>query len=444
MASASSSARRKSLSNRIDSTKEVHIRLKLLTKTNVHCVVSALPYAQISQSLLQKQKVKQMKDKNRAVLTGTHFMSGDIACAEGAVAAGCRFFGGYPITPATEISERMSRRLVEVKGVYIQMEDEIGSIASVIGASYAGKKAMTATSGPGFSLMQENIGLAVMTEAPLVIVNIMRGGPSTGQPTMPSQQDIMQAKWGSHGDYEIIALTPSSVQEMFNLTIECFNLAEVYRVPTMLLADEIIGHMWERVKIPSPEDIITIDRKKPHVAPGEYKPFKPDKNLVPPMACFGEGYRFHATGLTHDENGLPSTVSIKVQTELVQRLCEKIRRNAADITRVEKTMIDDAEVVVIAYGITSRAALSAIRKARKSGLKAGLLRLITVWPFPEKLVASIARKVKAIIVPEMNYGQLVREVERVAKATPVTLLSKLGEEPHRPMEIVEAIRKALK
>lgn len=385
-----------------------------------------------------------MKDKNRAVLTGTHFMSGDIACAEGAVAAGCRFFGGYPITPATEISERMSRRLVEVKGVYIQMEDEIGSIASVIGASYAGKKAMTATSGPGFSLMQENIGLAVMTEAPLVIVNIMRGGPSTGQPTMPSQQDIMQAKWGSHGDYEIIALTPSSVQEMFNLTIECFNLAEVYRVPTMLLADEIIGHMWERVKIPSPEDIITIDRKKPHVAPGEYKPFKPDKNLVPPMACFGEGYRFHATGLTHDENGLPSTVSIKVQTELVQRLCEKIRRNAADITRVEKTMIDDAEVVVIAYGITSRAALSAIRKARKSGLKAGLLRLITVWPFPEKLVASIARKVKAIIVPEMNYGQLVREVERVAKVTPVTLLSKLGGEPHRPMEIVEAIRKALK
>ena len=385
-----------------------------------------------------------MKDKNRVVLTGTHFMSGDIACAEGAVAAGCRFFGGYPITPATEISERMSRRLVEVKGVYIQMEDEIGSIASVIGASYAGKKAMTATSGPGFSLMQENIGLAVMTEAPLVIVNIMRGGPSTGQPTMPGQQDIMQAKWGSHGDYEIIALTPSSVQEMFNLTIECFNLAEVYRVPTMLLADEIIGHMWERVKIPSPEDIITIDRKKPHVAPGEYKPFKPDKNLVPPMACFGEGYRFHATGLTHDENGLPSTVSIKVQTELVQRLCEKIRRNAADITRVEKTMIDDAEVVVIAYGITSRAALSAIRKARKSGLKAGLLRLITVWPFPEKLVASIARKVKAIIVPEMNYGQLVREVERVAKVTPVTLLSKLGGEPHRPMEIVEAIRKALK
>lgn len=385
-----------------------------------------------------------MKDKNRVVLTGTHFMSGDIACAEGAVAAGCRFFGGYPITPATEIAERMSRRLVEVKGVYVQMEDEIGSIAAVIGASYAGKKAMTATSGPGFSLMQENIGLAVMTEAPLVIVNIMRGGPSTGQPTMPGQQDIMQAKWGSHGDYEIIALTPSSVQEMFNLTIECFNLAEVYRVPTMLLADEIIGHMWERVKIPSPEDIITIDRKKPHVAPGEYKPFKPDKNLVPPMACFGEGYRFHATGLTHDENGLPSTVSIKVQTELVQRLCEKIRRNAADITRVEKTMIDDAEVVVIAYGITSRAALSAIRKARKSGLKAGLLRLITVWPFPEKLVASIARKVKAIIVPEMNYGQLVREVERVAKATPVTLLSKLGGEPHRPMEIVEAIRRALK
>jgi 2-oxoglutarate ferredoxin oxidoreductase subunit alpha len=385
-----------------------------------------------------------MKNMNRAVLTGTHFMSGDIACAEGAIAAGCRFFGGYPITPATEISERMSRRLAEVEGVYIQMEDEIGSIAAVIGASYAGKKAMTATSGPGFSLMQENIGLAVMTEAPLVIVNIMRGGPSTGQPTMPSQQDIMQAKWGSHGDYEIIALTPSSVQEMFDLTVECFNLAETYRVPTMLLADEVIGHMWERVKIPSPEGIVKVDREKPNVAPDEYKPYKPNKNLVPPMACFGEGYRFHATGLTHDESGLPSTVSIETQTELIQRLCEKIRKNASDITRVEKTMIDDAEVVVIAYGITSRAALSAVRKARKSGLKAGLLRLITVWPFPEKLVADIARKVKAIIVAEMNYGQLVREVERAAKTTPVTLLPKLGEEPHRPSEIVKVIRKLSK
>lgn len=385
-----------------------------------------------------------MEKKNRAVLTGTHFMSGDLACAEGAIAAGCQFFGGYPITPATEIAERMARRMPEIGGVYIQMEDEIGSLAAIIGASYAGKKAMTATSGPGFSLMQENIGLAVMTEAPLVIVDIMRGGPSTGQPTMPGQQDVMQAKWGSHGDYEIIALAPSSVQEMFDLTIECFNLAETYRVPVMLLADEIIGHMWERVRIPPPEEITLVSRKKPKVPPNEYHPFKPDGNLVPPMACFGEGYRFHATGLTHDERGAPKTVSIEEQTKLVKRLCDKIRKNSGKIIKVEKVMLEDAEVAIIAYGITSRAALSAVRKAREEGIKAGLLRLITIWPFPEELVAEIAKQVSVIIVPEMNYGQLVREVERAAKTTPVFLLSKFGEEPHRPSEIVEAMRRALK
>lgn len=380
-------------------------------------------------------------EKNRAVLTGTHFMSGDIACAEGALAAGCRFFGAYPITPATEIAERMARRLAEVDGVYIQMEDEIASIAAVIGASYTGKKAMTATSGPGFSLMQENIGLAVMTEAPLVIVNIMRGGPSTGQPTMPSQQDIMQAKWGSHGDYEIIALAPSSVQEMFDLTIECFNLAETYRVPVMLLSDAMIGHMWERVRIPQPQEIKLVSRKKPKVPPDEYQPFKPDENLVPPMACFGEGYRFHATGLTHDERGAPKTVSVQEQTQLVQRLCDKIRKNAHKIFKVEEVMLEDAEVAVLAYGITSRGAVSAVRKARKEGIRAGMLRLVTIWPFPEEIVAKIAEQVQAIIVPEMNYGQLVHEVERAAKTTPVFLLSKLGEEPHRPSEIVEAMRR---
>ncbi len=383
-----------------------------------------------------------MDKTSRAVLKGTHFMSGDLACAEGALAAGCRFFGGYPITPATEIAERMSRRLPEVDGVYIQMEDEIGSIAAVIGASYSGKKAMTATSGPGFSLMQENIGLAAMTEAPLVIVNIMRGGPSTGQPTMPSQQDIMQAKWGSHGDYEIIALAPSSVQEMFDLTIECFNLAETYRVPVILLADEIIGHMWERVEIPSQEKIAIITRKKPKVPPGKYQPFKPDGNLVPPMACFGEGYHFHATGLTHDEKGAPKTVSIEEQTKLVNRLCNKIRNNADDIIKINEVMLEDADVAVVAYGIASRAALSAVRKAREEGIKAGLLRLITIWPFPDKYISRLAAQVRTIIVPEMNCGQLVREVERAAKTTPVHLLSKLGEEPHRPSEIVEAMKRA--
>jgi 2-oxoglutarate ferredoxin oxidoreductase subunit alpha len=385
-----------------------------------------------------------MGNESRAVLTGTHFMSGDLACSEGALAAGCRFFGGYPITPATEISERMSRRLVEVGGVYVQMEDEIGSIAAVIGASYAGKKAMTATSGPGFSLMQENIGLAVMTETPLVIVNIMRGGPSTGQPTMPGQQDVMQARWGSHGDYEIIALAPSSVQEMFDLTIEGFNLAETYRVPVILLADEIIGHMWERVKIPPAEEITVVTRKKPKVPKTEYQPFKPDKDLVPPMACFGEGYHFHATGLTHDERGAPKTVSVEVQTKLVKRLSDKIRKNAEKIVKVQRLMLEDADVAVIAYGIPSRAALSAVRKARKEGIKAGLLRLVTIWPFPQDLVSEVAKQVKAIVVPEMNNGQLVREVERAAKMTPVILLSKLGEEPHRPSEIIEAMRRAVK
>ncbi|MCS7125150.1 MAG: 2-oxoacid:acceptor oxidoreductase subunit alpha [Candidatus Bathyarchaeota archaeon] len=378
---------------------------------------------------------------DKAVLTGVHFMSGDIACAEGAIAAGCRFFAGYPITPATEIAEHMAARMPEVGGIYIQMEDEIASIAAVIGASYAGLKAMTATSGPGFSLMQENIGLAVMTEAPCVIVDVMRGGPSTGQPTLPGQQDVMQVKWGSHGDYEIIALAPSSVQEMFDFTVEAFNLAETYRVPTFVMADEIVAHMWERVVIPPPENIRIVNRKKPSVSRDDYMPFMPDDDLVPPMACFGEGYRFHATGLTHDERGYPRTQDSEVQTRLVQRLCDKIRKNADKIVRVEEVMLDDADVVVVAYGIVARSALSAVRRAREQGVKAGLLRLITLWPFPGKHVAKAAEKAKAIIVPEMNCGQIVREVERAAKTTPAYHVPKLGENPHTPMEIFAAIRR---
>jgi 2-oxoglutarate ferredoxin oxidoreductase subunit alpha len=377
----------------------------------------------------------------KEMITGAHFMNGDVACAEGAIAAGCRFFAGYPITPATEIAEHLSERMPEVGGVYVQMEDEIGSMAAVIGASYTGLKAMTATSGPGFSLMQENIGLAVMTEAPCVIVDVMRGGPSTGQPTMPGQQDVMQAKWGSHGDYEIIALAPSSVQEMFNLTIEAFNLSETYRVPTMLLADEIVAHMWEKVVIPPAEKMKIVNRKKPNVSPEEYLPFMPDDDLVPPMACFGDGFSFHASGLTHDEHGYPQTQSSEVQQRLVSRLCDKIRKNADKIIRVDGVMLDDAEVVVVAYGIVARAGLSAVKKAREEGIKAGLLRPITLWPFPEKNVAEAAKKAEKIVVAEMNYGQLVREVERSAKETPVTFLSKLGEDPHTPMEILDAIRR---
>jgi 2-oxoglutarate ferredoxin oxidoreductase subunit alpha len=377
----------------------------------------------------------------RALLTGAHFLNGDVACAEGAIAAGCRFFAGYPITPATEIAEHLSQRMPEFGGIYVQMEDEIASMAAVIGASYAGLKAMTATSGPGFSLMQENIGLAVMTEAPCVVVDIMRGGPSTGQPTLPGQQDVMQAKWGSHGDYGIIALSPSSVQEMFDLTIEAFNLSETYRVPTLLMGDEIVAHMWEKVVIPCAEGIRTVNRKKPNVPRDKYMPFMPDDDLVPPMACFGEGYRFHATGLTHNEQGYPQTSSSEVQSRLVRRLCEKISQNEDKIVRVERVTLEDADVVVVAYGIVARAALSAVRKARASGIKAGLLRLITLWPFPEKQVAEIAGRAKAIVVPEMNCGQLVREVERAAKETPVAFLSKLGEDPHTPMEILEVIRR---
>jgi 2-oxoglutarate ferredoxin oxidoreductase subunit alpha len=376
----------------------------------------------------------------RALLTGVHFMNGDVACAEGAIAAGCRFFAGYPITPATEIAEHLSERMPEYGGIYIQMEDEIASMAAIIGASYAGLKAMTATSGPGFSLMQENIGLAVMTEAPCVIVDIMRGGPSTGQPTLPGQQDVMQARWGSHGDYDIIALSPSSVQEMFDLTVEAFNLSEIYRVPTLLMGDEVVGHMWEKVVIPPCDKLKIVNRKKPHSRPSEYEPFKPEDDLIPPMACFGEGYHFHATGLTHDEHGFPKTQSSEVQTQLVNRLCEKIRKNENRIIKVDQVMLEDADVAVVAYGIVARAALSAVRKAREAGIKAGLLRLITLWPFPEAYVAEIAKRAKKIVVPEMNCGQMVREVERAAKETPVVFLSKLGEDPHTPMEILNAIR----
>ncbi|MCK4481725.1 2-oxoacid:acceptor oxidoreductase subunit alpha [Candidatus Bathyarchaeota archaeon] len=383
-------------------------------------------------------------DKKGTVLTGAHFMTGDVACAEGAIAAGCRFFAGYPITPATEIAERMARRLIEIGGIYIQMEDELASMAAIIGASWTGVKSMTATSGPGFSLMQENIGLAVMTETPCVVVDIMRGGPSTGQPTEGAQQDIMQSKWGSHGDYDIIALAPASVQEMFNLTIECFNLAETYRVPTFLLADGFIGHLWERVVIPPPEEIKLVERKKPSVPPDKYLPFKPDDDMVPPMARFGEGYRVHVTGLTHDEHGYPQTDNPKIQFELVQRLCEKVRKNADKIIRFEEFMLEDAEVAVVAYGITSRASSNAVKRARKAGIKTGLLRLVTIWPFPEKQIEELASRVKAIVVPEMNYGQIVREVERAAKEAPVLFLPKLGGEPHKPSEILEVIRRAAK
>jgi 2-oxoglutarate ferredoxin oxidoreductase subunit alpha len=374
------------------------------------------------------------------VLTGSHFVHGDWACAEGAISAGCRFYAAYPITPATEIAERMAARFPGIGGRFIQFEDEIGAIASVIGASYSGVKAMTATSGPGVSLMLENIGLAVMTEAPCVIVNVMRGGPSTGQPTVGSQGDVMQCRWGVHGDAEIIALAPQSVQEMFDLTVEAFNLSEAYRVPVFLLSDANIGHMYERLVIPRKGDLEVVERRRPECPPEEYLPFEAGEGLVPPMACFGEGYRFYATGLTHDERGYPD-MSAEAQDRLVRRLCDKIRRNADRISRCQEVMVDDCDVLVVAYGISARSAATAVRLAREEGIKAGLLRPITIWPFPDRRLEELSTSLRGVVVTEMNYGQLVREVERAVRPTEVSFVPKLGENPPRPQEILAAVRR---
>ncbi|MGB8707092.1 MAG: 2-oxoacid:acceptor oxidoreductase subunit alpha [Dehalococcoidia bacterium] len=374
------------------------------------------------------------------VLCGEFFMNGDTACAEGAISAGCRFFAGYPITPATEVAERMSERLPQIGGVFIQMEDEIASMNAVLGASWAGVKAMTATSGPGFSLMMENIGLGVMLETPCVVANVQRAGPSTGLPTLVAQGDMMQARWGSHGHYEIIALVPDSPQEMFDLTVLAFNLSEQYRVPVLLMADEAVGHMSEKVVIPEINSKELINRPRPKVAPEKYLPYDSRRGLVPPMAVAGEGYRFHVTGLTHDDRGYP-VMTAEAQDKLIRRLVDKIRLNIKDITKYEEVKIDDAEVVVISYGISARIARYAVQKAREEGIKAGLLRLITVWPFADDRIRKLASAVKAFLVPEINYGQMVREVERcVAGKAKVRLIPHMGGGVHLPETILEAIR----
>ncbi|MFW9909132.1 MAG: 2-oxoacid:acceptor oxidoreductase subunit alpha [Candidatus Thorarchaeota archaeon] len=367
------------------------------------------------------------------------FTMGDIACAEGALSAGCRYFGGYPITPATEIAEWMALRMPEIGGAYVQYEDEIASITSVIGASWTGVKSMTATSGPGVSLMLEAIGLAVMTETPLVLVNIMRGGPSTGQPTKGQQGDIMQAKWGSHGDYQIIALTPASVQEMFDQTVQAFNLSEKYRTPVFILADEIVGHMREKLVIPDEKDLKLVYRKLPTGPPEDYLPFKAGDDLVPPMALLGSKYQFYATGLTHDERGYPSDKE-DIQIDLVTRLNDKILKNADDIIDLERFMLDDAEIAVIAYGTPSRSARKAIKDARAEGIKAGMLRLKTVWPFPERAVAHLGTEVKHIIVAEQNLGQAYHMIRAAAAPTPIHLMTKPAGMPQLPNEILAKIR----
>jgi len=375
-------------------------------------------------------------------LTGVHFMTGDVACAEGALAAGCRFFGGYPITPATEIAEHMSDRLPEVGGTFIQMEDEIAAMASVVGGSCAGVKSMTATSGPGFSLMVENIGLAICTETPCVVVNVQRAGPSTGLPTQGAQGDMMQARWGSHGHYEIIALAPASPQEIFYQTITAFNLSETYRVPVLVMTDEIVGHLSERVVIPEAGKIKTVSRPRAKGRKDRFKPFRPGTNGVAPMANAGEGYKIHVTGLTHDEKGYP-VMTVEAQDEMVNNLINKIQRNLDDIVRTEAYRLDDAEIVIVSYGVSSRTSLSAVDEAREQGIKAGLLRLITVWPFPERQIRELAERVKGFVTVEINMGQIHLEVQRCAGGkAPAFLVGHAGGAIIPPERVIEVLKTA--
>lgn len=377
------------------------------------------------------------------VLTGSHFINGDSACAEGAIAAGCRFAAGYPITPSTEIVEHLARRFPYVGGLFIQMEDELASSICVLGAAWGGAKAMTVTSGPGMSLMQEHIGLAVMTETPSVFVNVQRGGPSTGLPTLPGQQDVMQARWGSHGDYEIVALVPNSPQECFDLTIDAFNISEKYRTPVIVLMDEAVGHMLEKVIIPEADEIHRQGRKFTGKPPGEHWPYEFTEDKVPCMAPVGYGYNFHVTGLTHDERGYPS-MTVEAQDRLLRRLVSKILDNEEELRDYELDY-DGEPILVISYGITSRVSHRAINEAALQGVRAGHLRLKTVWPFPETFLREIVDggTVRSVVVPEINLGQLVYEVERVVGCeVPVQHVPHAGGAVHHPDVIRDTIMEA--
>ena len=375
----------------------------------------------------------------RGVLTGVHFLDGDHACCEGTLAAGARFSAGYPITPSTEVVERFALRIPTVGGIFIQMEDELAASIAIQGAVWGGAKAFTVTSGPGFSLMMEHLGYAAMTETPCVFVNVQRGGPSTGLPTLPAQADMMQARWGSHGDYGIIALCPNSPQECFDLTVTAFNMSEKYRCPVFVMLDEVVGHMTEKVVIPPADQIEVEPRRYTKLPPEQFLAYKPDAELVPDMPHVGEGYNVHVTGLTHDERGYPDMRPV-VQDRLVKRLVDKITKNADNICLYEEENIDGAEVVVVSYGITSRVAQRAVDMARAKGVKVGKFRIITAWPFPEKQIAEIASRVKAIVVPELNLGQMVREVERCAAGkAAVRLVGHAGGSVHKPEDILNVI-----
>jgi 2-oxoglutarate ferredoxin oxidoreductase subunit alpha len=367
------------------------------------------------------------------------FILGDMACVYGGLLAGCSFFGGYPITPASEVAEGMARMLPRVGGTYIQMEDEIGSIAAVIGAAWSGGKSMTATSGPGFSLMMENYGYAVMTETPCVIVNVQRTGPSTGQPTLGAQGDMMQVRWGTHGDFEAIALTPSTVQECMDFTIEAFNLAEKYRNPVCVMTDGEIGHLRERIILPDEKDLKLINRVPATIDKKKFIPFtnsQTRKSKVPDFPTFGTGYRTYVTGLTHNEKGFPATDKQPDHERLVKRITTKITDDCDKLVMVEKIQLDDAKIAFVAYGASARPAESAMEMGRTKGIKVGLLRLKLVWPFPDKLITELAKEVDKIIVPEMNLGQIVHPVREYASGQcEVVSAQKIGGEMHLPNEL---------
>lgn len=368
-------------------------------------------------------------------------MQGNEACVEGAIAAGMTFYSGYPITPSTEIAEISAERLPKIGGKFIQMEDEIAGISAAIGAALSGVKSMTATSGPGFSLKQESIGYAIITETPCVIVNVQRGGPSTGLPTAPAQGDIMQARWGTHGDHSIIALYPYSVKEIYDTTIRAFNLAEKYRTPVILLLDEVIGHMREKIVFNEDDNPEIINRKKPSCKPEDFKPYRINEgDIVPEMAGFGEGYRFHVTGLVHSESGFPSG-NPKIAEDLINRLINKIEQNVDDIVQVDEYLLDDADIAIVSFGATARSAKSAVDILREQGIKAGMFRPITIWPLAEKELIELSKKVNRIVVAEMNMGQYFLEVDRVAgKYTKVEKYGRVNGELITPEEIISFIK----
>ena len=366
-------------------------------------------------------------------------MTGNEACAEGAIAAGVRFFAGYPITPSSEIAEILSEELPKIGGKFIQMEDEIASMGAIIGASLAGAKSMTATSGPGFSLKQENLGYASMAEVPCVIINVMRGGPSTGLPTLPAQGDIMQARWGTHGDHPIIAVVPNGVRETYDLTIRAFNLSEKYRVPVIVLMDEIIGHVSERVILPEADEIEIWDRVKPEVSPEEYLPYQETATDIPPFVSFGEGYRYHVTGLVHDQTGFPTNNAVEIN-RLLQRLNRKIKRYKDEIVEVDVEKDNSAKIGVFSYGSTSRSARRAIILAREKGIKIYSIRTKVIWPFPDKHIIEMAEEVDYIIVPELNFGQVAHEVEWAVKGkSEVIKINRVDGEPINPQQILDMI-----